>query len=120
MTADNGHGNHTAAIAAGNGKTPAGNGLRVEGIAPNASLMLMKVTGAPERDQFAKSYAKAITDAVNLGATVISMSFGKTADSLSTVHEDVKRLWPMLRKRVFCWLLELVMRVQLVWELESL
>ncbi|MBT1217734.1 S8 family serine peptidase [Streptococcus equi subsp. equi] len=91
LTADNGHGNHTAAIAAGNGKTPAGNGLRVEGIAPNASLMLMKVTGAPERDQFAKSYAKAITDAVNLGATVISMSFGKTADSLSTVHEDVKK-----------------------------
>ena len=84
------HGTHVAAIAAGNGEAATENGLRMEGMAPNASILLMKVNNASQKDSFAASYAKAIQDAVKLGATVINMSFGKTADSLSDLHPDVK------------------------------
>lgn len=88
--ASNVHGTHVAAIATGNGEKATENSLRMEGIAANASIFMMKVKSGGQKDSFAASYAKAIQDAVKLGATVINMSFGKTADSLSDLHPDVK------------------------------
>lgn len=84
------HGTHVAAIATGNGEKATENSLRMEGIAANASILMMKVKSGGQKDAFAISYAKAIQDAVKLGATVINMSFGKEADSLSDLHPDVK------------------------------
>ncbi|EHI69586.1 putative c5a peptidase [Streptococcus ictaluri 707-05] len=65
-------------------------------MAPNAQLMLMRVSSLvkdteTEKDKFPRAYAKAITDSVLLGAKVINMSFGRSADSWVTVHEDVKK-----------------------------
>ncbi|WP_283310667.1 S8 family serine peptidase, partial [Streptococcus dysgalactiae] len=88
--ASNVHGTHVAAIATGNGEKATENSLRMEGIAANASILMMKVKSGGQKDAFAISYAKAIQDAVKLGATVINMSFGKAADSLSDLHPDVK------------------------------
>lgn len=77
---DNGpyqHGMHVAGIAAANGQddSDASTASRVEGIAPNAQLLAMKVFsdkgGAGDSEIIA-----AIEDSVKLGADVINMSLG--------------------------------------------
>lgn len=90
------HGTHVAGIVAANSTQVANNNLLVTGMAPNAQLMLMRVSSLvkdteTEKDKFSRAYAKAITDSVLLGAKVINMSFGRSADSWVTVHEDVKK-----------------------------
>ncbi|WP_260664208.1 S8 family serine peptidase [Streptococcus dysgalactiae] len=85
------HGTHVAGIVAANSTQVANNNLLVTGMAPNAQLMLMRASSLGKtKDQFSKIYAKAISDSVLLGAKVINMSFGKTADSLGDLHPDVK------------------------------
>ncbi|WP_161802563.1 S8 family serine peptidase [Streptococcus phocae] len=79
------HGTHVTGIVSANSQTTAENNLLVTGIAPNAQLMLMRVSTAIGDSKKTKDssevYAKAIKDAVSLGAKTITMSFGKTADS---------------------------------------
>lgn len=66
-----GHGTHVAGIIA----AVRSNGLGVDGIAPNAVIMpLRAVPGGDERD---KDVAHAIRYAVDNGAKIINMSFGK-------------------------------------------
>ncbi|WP_025730682.1 S8 family serine peptidase [Atopobacter phocae] len=83
------HGTHVAGTIAGNTDKPSSNGFVMNGIAPNAQLMLMKIGGEANKSEFAKSYAQAILDAVRLGATVINLSAGKTADSDVFLTEEV-------------------------------
>ncbi|GAY70521.1 putative c5a peptidase [Streptococcus canis] len=86
------HGTHVVGIVAANSTQVANNNLLVTGMAPNAQLLLMRISSLGKaKDQTSKAYAKAITDSVLLGAKVISMSFGIPADSWATVHEDVKK-----------------------------
>ncbi|HFH7873566.1 TPA: S8 family serine peptidase [Streptococcus agalactiae] len=84
------HGTHVAGIFVGNSKRPAINGLLLEGAAPNAQVLLMRIPDKIDSDKFGEAYAKAITDAVNLGAKTINMSIGKTADSLIALNDKVK------------------------------
>mgnify|MGYP002720473514 FL=1 len=76
------HGTHVVGIVAANSTQVANNNLLVTGMAPNAQLLLMRISSLGKaKDQTSKAYAKAITDSVLLGAKVISMSLGIPADS---------------------------------------
>lgn len=78
------HGMHVAGIAAANGDVENGG---LEGVAPEAQLLAMKVFGNDPSmgSTFGDVIIKAIDDSVLLGADVINMSLGSTA---SFVQED--------------------------------
>ena len=65
------HGTHVAGIIAGK----RGNGIGIEGIAANAKIMVIRVV--PNGDERDKDIANGIYYAVNNGAKIINMSFGK-------------------------------------------
>ena len=65
------HGTHVSGIIAG----MRGNGLGIEGIAANAKIMVLRAV--PNGDERDKDVANAIRYAVDNGAKVINMSFGK-------------------------------------------
>ncbi|MBQ9552949.1 MAG: S8 family serine peptidase [Clostridia bacterium] len=68
-TAEPDHGSHVAGIAAGNGD-------KVQGVAPKAQLALMQI--AFESDEaYIHDVIAAINDAVTLGADAMNMSFGE-------------------------------------------
>ncbi len=68
---DAGHGTHVAGIVAAR----AGNGIGGEGVATNVKIMSIRTV--PNGDERDKDVANAIRYAVDNGATVINMSFGK-------------------------------------------
>ena len=83
-----GHGTSVAGVIASKG---VGSG-DYQGVAPNASLMNMKVldaSGSGDLDWV----IEAIADAVALGADVISMSLGADASGWSYVKDAVKDAW---------------------------
>jgi cell wall-associated protease len=65
------HGTHCSGIIAANRN----NGIGINGIAPNANIMMLRVV--PNGDEHDKDIANAIRYAVNNGARIINMSFGK-------------------------------------------
>ena len=65
------HGTHVAGIVAANRN----NGIGVKGVADNVQIMSLRVV--PDGDERDKDIALAIRYAVNMGAKVINMSFGK-------------------------------------------
>ena len=71
------HGTHVAGSAVGNATKPAPTGELLKGVAPEAQLMFMRVfsdkKGMTEQGFIV---AKAVEDAVKLGADTINMSFG--------------------------------------------
>jgi subtilisin family serine protease len=81
---DYGHGNHVAGIAAAS----ADNGVGVAGVAPKASLMVVKIMDANGRGDDA-TFAAGLIHAVDHGAKVVSMSFG--AGKRSPLFEDALR-----------------------------
>lgn len=66
------HGTHVAGIIA----AARNNGLGMDGIAPNVKVMCLRAV--PDGDEYDKDVALAIMYAVENGAKVINMSFGKT------------------------------------------
>ncbi|MGT2624305.1 S8 family serine peptidase [Streptococcus thoraltensis] len=78
------HGSHVSGIAVGESTQPMENGLKMTGVAPQSQLIFMKVIGGADELR-----AKAIIDAVHLGADSINMSFGKGADSKHHLHPDM-------------------------------
>jgi len=66
------HGTHVAGLI-GAGRN---NGVGIDGIADNVQLMILRVV--PDGDEYDKDIALAIRYAVNNGAKVINMSFGKS------------------------------------------
>ncbi len=77
------HGSHVAGIATANSYLNNGDGtftdimddVKVQGVAPNAQLMVMKVFGAT-RGGYESDYMVAIEDALILGADAINLSLG--------------------------------------------
>lgn len=69
------HGTHVAGIVAGNLVNVSSHNLKVQGIAPEAQLLFMKVDVSEP-----KSYVLAIQDAIHLGADAINISLGVTAE----------------------------------------
>ena len=76
------HGSHVAGIAAANRYVPDGNGyadalekVNVQGVAPDAQLLIMKVFGSAGGPHDSE-YMVAIEDAIILGADAINLSLG--------------------------------------------
>lgn len=65
------HGTHVAGIVG----AVRGNGIGMDGIAPNVELMILRAV--PNGDEFDKDIANAIRYAADNGAQIINMSFGK-------------------------------------------
>jgi len=75
---DNSHGTHVAGIAAAVG----GNGIGIAGVNWKAKILPVKVFQSSGRGD-AATIAQGVTYATNNGATVLNMSFGSYAESLS-------------------------------------
>lgn len=82
---DPSHGTHVAGIIAGK----RGNGIGLDGIADNVEIMVVRVV--PDGDERDKDVANGIRYAVDNGARIINMSFGKSyAYDKTAVDEAVK------------------------------
>lgn len=79
------HGTHVAGIIA----AEQGNGLGIEGIARNARIMTLRTV--PNGDERDKDVANAIRYAVDHGARVINMSFGKPYSLKKGLVDDAVR-----------------------------
>jgi len=77
-TDDNSHGTHVAGIAAAVGN----NGIGISGVNWRAKIMPLKVIQSSGKGD-AATIAKGVTYAASKGATVINMSFGSYAESLT-------------------------------------
>lgn len=81
----NSHGTHVAGIIA----AKRGNGLGIDGVADNVKIMALRAV--PDGDEHDKDVANAIRYAVDNGAQVINMSFGKSYSSyLDYVYEAIE------------------------------
>ena len=84
------HGSHVAGIAAANSYIPGEDGyvsalesVKVQGVAPEAQLLVMKVFGAAG-GAYDSDYMAAIEDAIVLGADSINLSLGSGAPGYAT------------------------------------
>lgn len=93
--AQGGHGSHVAGIAAANAYIPDGNGgytnalssVYVQGVAPDAQLITLKVFGK-NGGAFESDYIVAIEDAVILGADSVNLSLGSGNPGRSKNPDD--------------------------------
>jgi subtilisin family serine protease len=82
---DSKHGTHVAGIVAAN----RGNGLGMDGVANNVKIM--SIRAIPNGDERDKDVANAIRYAVDNGAKIINMSFGKSfSPDREVVNEAIK------------------------------
>ncbi len=82
MGQDAKHGTHVAGIIG----AVQGNGIGVDGIAPSVKLMMIRTV--PDGDERDKDIANAIRYAVDNGAQIISMSFGKPYSPYKAAVDD--------------------------------
>ena len=82
MGQDASHGTHVAGIIG----AIRGNGVGVDGIAPAVKLMMIRTV--PEGDERDKDIANAIRYAVDNGAQIVNMSFGKAYSPNKSVVDD--------------------------------
>ncbi|MGT2797314.1 S8 family serine peptidase [Streptococcus intermedius] len=89
------HGMHVTGIATGNPSKKDTNGEYIYGVAPEAQVMFMRVFSDRSSTTSSAIYAKAIDDAVALGADTINMSLGSTTGSMvnadPSIVEAIKR-----------------------------
>ncbi|MFD1780180.1 S8 family serine peptidase [Fredinandcohnia salidurans] len=85
------HGMHVAGTVAANGDEDNGG---IQGVAPEAQLLALRVFGENVATTYGDIYIKAIDDAIKLGADVLNMSLGSTAgfvDGESAEQQAVTR-----------------------------
>ncbi|GAA0317192.1 hypothetical protein GCM10008967_04690 [Bacillus carboniphilus] len=85
------HGMHVAGTVAANGDEANGG---IQGVAPEAQLLALRVFGNEVATTYGDIYIKAIDDAIKLGADVLNMSLGATAgfvDAESPEQQAIKR-----------------------------
>ena len=85
MGPDAGHGTHVAGIVG----AVRGNGVGVDGVAP--AVRLMSVRTVPDGDERDKDVANAIRYAVDNGAHIINMSFGKAYSPRKDIVDEAVR-----------------------------
>ncbi|MEW4355135.1 S8 family serine peptidase [Streptococcus pneumoniae] len=88
------HGSHVSGIAVGESTQAMENGLKMTGVAPQSQLIFMKVVGGADELR-----AKAMIDAINLGADSINMSYGKGGDSKDNLHPDVVKAIQLAKEK---------------------
>ena len=94
------HGSHVAGIAAANSYVPEGEGytnalekVHVQGVAPDAQILVMKVFGSAadgstyDDGAYDSDYMAAIEDAIILGADSINLSLGSAVPGLEKEYE---------------------------------
>ena len=100
------HGSHVAGISAANAYIPAADGsfthamqdAMVQGVAPDAQLIVMKVFGAGG-GAYQADYMAAIEDAVLLGADSINLSLGSSSPGMSReTDEEFQAIFDGLEK----------------------
>lgn len=74
------HGMHVAGITAANPIDPTEN--EIEGVAPNAQLVIMKVFGDNAPGAYSRDYVNALEDCISLGVNAANMSLGSGAGSI--------------------------------------
>lgn len=79
------HGTHVAGIIAAN----RGNGVGIEGVASNARIMVLRAV--PNGDERDKDVANAIRYAVDHGASIVNMSFGKYYSGEKSLVDEAVR-----------------------------
>lgn len=82
------HGMHVTGIAAGN-PTQTDGGRYIQGVAPEAQVMFMRVFSDISSTTGAALYVRAIEDAVKLGADSINLSLGGANGSLVNMDDTV-------------------------------
>ncbi|MFS1664332.1 S8 family serine peptidase [Streptococcus sp. zg-JUN1979] len=91
------HGMHVTSIAAGNPSKPV-SGQLMYGVAPEAQVMFMRVFSDIKTSTGAALYAKAIEDAVKLGADSINLSLGGANGSLVNTEDAVSAAIELARR----------------------
>lgn len=97
---DQEHGTHVSGILSGNAPSETKEPYRLEGAMPEAQLLLMRVEIVNGLADYARNYAQAIRDAVNLGAKVINMSFGNAALAYANLPDETKKPLTMPNQKV--------------------
>ena len=93
------HGSHVGGIAAANAYVPNGDGtfskaldkVLLQGVAPDAQLLAMKIFGK-NGGAYEADYMAAIEDAILLGADVVNLSIGTTVvgySAVNSVYHDI-------------------------------
>jgi subtilisin family serine protease len=82
---DSKHGTHVAGIIA----AKRGNGIGTDGVADNVEIMIIRAV--PDGDEYDKDVANAIRYAVDNGAHIINMSFGKSLSPQKFLVDDAVR-----------------------------
>jgi len=93
------HGTHVAGSAIGNATKPAPTGELVKGVAPEAQLMFMRIF-SDKKGMTEQGFvvAKAVEDAVKLGADTINMSFGGVNGSEADTNPLTRQAFEFARK----------------------
>ncbi|VGU17801.1 C5A peptidase [Streptococcus pyogenes] len=96
---DQEHGTHVSGILSGNAPSETKEPYRLEGAMPEAQLLLMRVEIVNGLADYARNYAQAIRDAVNLGAKVINMSFGNAALAYANLPDETKKAFDYAKSK---------------------
>ncbi|HGI2689115.1 TPA: S8 family serine peptidase [Streptococcus agalactiae] len=96
---DQEHGTHVSGILSGNAPSETKEPYRLEGAMPEAQLLLMRVESVNGLADYARNYAQAIRDAVNLGAKVINMSFGNAALAYANLPDETKKAFDYAKSK---------------------
>ncbi len=85
------HGTHVAGIVGAN------SGGVVEGVAPDAQLLIMKVFGDSTGGAYDDDILAALDDSVKLGADSINMSLGSTAGFSESAYKSMREVYNRVR-----------------------
>ena len=93
------HGTHVAGSAVGNATKPVPTGELLKGVAPEAQLIFMRVF-SDKKGMTEQGFvvAKAVEDAVKLGADTINMSFGGVNGAEADTHPLTRKAFEFARK----------------------
>ncbi|MEY8461713.1 S8 family serine peptidase [Streptococcus merionis] len=88
------HGTHVTGILAGNSKQASAGSYLLQGIAPQAQVMFLKVGKDPKQ-----SFVREIQDAMAMGANVINISLGSSAEAISQLDSSTLEILQKARKQ---------------------
>lgn len=93
------HGTHVSGSAVGNATKPAPSGDIIKGVAPEAQLIFMRLFS--DKKGFTEQnfiMARAIEDAIKLGADTINMSFGSANGVIEDLDDDTRLILEKAKK----------------------